>query len=199
MKLLTLAAFALAALQAVAFSPLHPSATASRSFTSVRASDDGDAAADPFESYAAGSSLAFKELSPGSGEPSADGDVLTVAYGGKLFEGRQFDSSEGWKFKMGGGNVMPGFDEGLKGAKEGSKRIVRIPPELAYGATGKRGIIPPNSDLEFTIEVKEITRGIAGDIKLFGEERLIGLIACVALMGAAPFLPPIPAIPGFGN
>lgn len=196
MKLLSVASFALVALQAVAFSPVKPSASLPRAFSPLRSTEDGAAVADPFESYAPGSSLAFKELSAGSGEPSADGDVLTVAYTGKLFEGRQFDSSKEWMFKMGSGNVMPGFDEGLKGAKAGSKRIVRIPPELAYGATGKGSIIPPNCDLEFEIEVMEITSGIAGDVKLFGEQRLIGGLACVALMGAAPFIPPLPFLGG---
>mmetsp|Transcript_16621 Transcript_16621/g.20713 ORF Transcript_16621/g.20713 Transcript_16621/m.20713 type:complete len:213 (+) Transcript_16621:67-705(+) len=144
---------------------------------------------DPFESYAPGSSLAYKETSPGTGEPSTNGDVLTVAYKGRLFSNlRQFDKGDKFIFKAGGGNVMPGFDQGLAGAKLGAKRTIRIPPELAYGARGKGNVIPPNSDLEFDVEVVGLDRGFVGEVTLFGKERAIGMVGIIAVMGAIPAL-----------
>ena len=144
---------------------------------------------DPFESYAPGSSLAYKETEAGTGEPSANGDVLTVAYKGRLFSNfRQFDRGDKFIFKAGGGNVMPGFDQGLAGAKLGAKRTIRIPPELAYGVKGKGNIIPPNSDLEFDVEVVGIDRGVMGEVALFGKERAIGMVGMVAVMGVIPAL-----------
>ena len=79
-------------------------------------------------------------------------------------------------FKLGGGQIMPGFDEGLRGAKEGSRRSIRMPPELAFGENGKGTAIPPNADLEFDVEVTKISRGFKGELELFGEARAFGLV-----------------------
>eukprot|EP00560_Eucampia_antarctica_P008448 CAMPEP_0197825308 /NCGR_PEP_ID=MMETSP1437-20131217/2405_1 /TAXON_ID=49252 ORGANISM="Eucampia antarctica, Strain CCMP1452" /NCGR_SAMPLE_ID=MMETSP1437 /ASSEMBLY_ACC=CAM_ASM_001096 /LENGTH=206 /DNA_ID=CAMNT_0043425243 /DNA_START=67 /DNA_END=687 /DNA_ORIENTATION=+ len=151
-----------------------------------------EADADPFDAYAPGSSLVYKELTPGSGDPCKKGDVLTVSYTGRLLRGagkNMIDSNEAWTFKHQGGNVMPGFDEGLKGAKAGSKRIIKIPPAKAYGSSGRGNMIPPNSDLEFEIEVTEIFSGIRGEIRLFGDDRAIRLVAIVALLAIIPKIP----------
>lgn len=188
---------------AVLLSAATPCASAfSASSTNVRASKnlflssstDDAAPVDPFESYSPGSSLVYKEIASGEGEPCEDGDVLTVEYKGKLFgsSGKQFDQSDNWIFRKAEGNCMPGFDQGLDGAKVNSKRIVRIPPELAYGSSGKGSVIPPNSDLEFEIEVKDIAKGLAGSAKMIGEERILGGLGMIAIMGIIPMLPPIP-------
>lgn len=149
-------------------------------------------AADPFDSYRAGSDqLAIKEVSPGQGEGAADGDVLTVSFQGNVWSsGYQFEKADNFIFKMGGGRCMPGLNEGLKGAKQGSKRILRIPPSLGFGATGAgAGRIPPNSDLEMEVEVLKITRGdLAGQLALFGEGRFLGMLFFLALMAGGPFL-----------
>jgi FKBP-type peptidyl-prolyl cis-trans isomerase len=87
------------------------------------------------------------------------GDVVTVSYVGTLFSNRkEFDKGPSLTFKIGGGSVMPGFEKGMMGIKEGGKRIIRIPPQLAYGETGVRAKIPPNSDLEMEVEVAKIAR-----------------------------------------
>lgn len=186
MKFLSLSVLALSALQVAAFAPPLPA----RTFSSSAIRAEAEAEADPFESYAPGSALAFKELSAGTGEPSVEGDVLECAYSGRLLgKEEEFNSSEEFFFKVGGGNVMPGFDKGLQGAKAGSKRILKIPPKLAYGASGKQNVIPPNADLEFTIEVKSITQGFMGDVKIFGETRAYGLIACTLFLALSPMLP----------
>ena len=160
----------------------------------LSSSTDDSASDDPFESYSPGSSLVYKELTSGEGEPCEDGDVLTVAYKGKIFgpSGKQFDQSDKWIFRKAEGNCMPGFDKGLDGAKVNSKRIVRIPPELAYGSSGRGNVIPPDSDLEFEIEVNDIAKGLAGSAKMFGEERILGGLGMLAIMGIIPMLPPIP-------
>ena len=192
-SLLLIAALLCAAPCASAFSASSTNVRVSTNlFLSSSAADS--APDDPFESYSPGSSLVYKELASGEGEPCEDGDVLTVAYKGKLFgsSGKQFDQTDKWLFRKAEGNCMPGFDQGLDGAKVNSKRIVRIPPELAYGSSGKGSVIPPNSDLEFEIEVKDIAKGLAGSAKMFGEERILGGLGMLAIMGIIPMLPPIP-------
>ena len=192
-SLLLIAALLSAAPCASAFSASSTNVRASKNLF-LSSSTDDSAPVDPFESYSPGSSLVYKEIAPGVGEPCEDGDVLTVEYKGKLFgsSGKQFDQSDNWIFRKAEGNCMPGFDQGLDGAKVNSKRIVRIPPELAYGSSGKGSVIPPNSDLEFEIEVKDIAKGLAGSAKMIGEERILGGLGMLAIMGIIPMLPPIP-------
>ena len=83
------------------------------------------------------------------------GDVVWVHYTGRLTTGEQFDSSVGkkpFKFTLGAGEVIKGWDEGVVGMKVGEKRNLVIPPDLAYGAAG-RPSIPPNSTLIFDVEL----------------------------------------------
>ena len=145
---------------------------------------------DPFDAYVTGATeVAFRETCNGAGEPSNEGDVLCVAYKGRLFNtGVQFHETELFKFKIGGENVMPGFTQGMIGAKEGSKRTIRVPAALAYGSKGKRGKIPPNSDLEFDVEITKVSRGVMGELELFGVSRAIGTAACVAVMAFTPMV-----------
>ena len=145
---------------------------------------------DAFGQYKPGSGLAWKDTQEGSGDVVEEGDVLTVSYTGYLFSSRQeFGKTEGLTFKLGGGTVMPGFDQGVRGIKEGGKRIIRVPPELAYkdkGAGG--GKIPPNSDLEIDVEVTKVYRGAFGTVALIGQNRLIGFAILLALSIVAPML-----------
>ena len=193
-SLLLIAALLSAAPCASAFSASSTNARVSKNLCLSSTAAADSTPDDPFESYSPGSSLVYKELASGEGEPCEDGDVLTVEYKGKLFgsSGKQFDQSDNWIFRKAEGNCMPGFDQGLDGAKVNSKRIVRIPPELAYGSSGKGSVIPPNSDLEFEIEVKDIAKGLAGSAKMIGEERILGGLGMLAIMGIIPMLPPIP-------
>jgi peptidylprolyl isomerase len=88
------------------------------------------------------------------------GDIVWVHYTGKLANGTQFDSSVGskpFKFTLGRGEVIKGWDEGVAGMKVGEKRTLVIPPDLGYGSQDK-GTIPPNSTLHFDVEMIGIAR-----------------------------------------
>jgi FKBP-type peptidyl-prolyl cis-trans isomerase len=91
----------------------------------------------------------------GTGAEAKLGDVLTVNYTGRLQDGTVFDTSVGERpiqFVLGAGQVIPGWDQGLLGMKVGSKRLLVVPADLAYGASGY-GPIPPNATLIFEIEL----------------------------------------------
>ena len=89
------------------------------------------------------------------------GDTVSVQYTGKLTDGTKFDSTadhggQPFSFKVGAGQVIQGWDQGLLGAKAGEKRTLTIPPDLGYGAAGAGAVIPPNATLIFDIEVVSI-------------------------------------------
>ncbi|MDB5323059.1 MAG: hypothetical protein JWN40_4690 [Phycisphaerales bacterium] len=88
------------------------------------------------------------------------GDIVWMHYTGKLSTGEQFDSSVGqkpFKFTLGKGEVIKGWDEGIVGMKVGEKRNLVIPGDLAYGPSG-RDKIPPNATLVFDIEMVGFAR-----------------------------------------
>jgi len=91
------------------------------------------------------------------------GDTITVHYNGTFENGTKFDSSydrgQPFSFVLGAGMVIKGWDQGLIGAKEGEKKRLVLPPELAYGAAGQ-GPIPPNSTLIFEVEVLDIEKPV---------------------------------------
>jgi len=95
----------------------------------------------------------------GTGATAAAGMTVTVNYTGTLTDGTVFDSSVGkqpFVFILGTGQVIPGWDKGLLGMKVGGKRILTIPPELAYGAQGAGSTIPPNATLVFDVELLDV-------------------------------------------
>lgn len=152
---------------------------------------DGVVAEDPFDTYKPGSQLAWKDTAVGTGEPVEEGDVLTVAYTGYLWRnGKEFGANKALTFKLGGGSVMPGFDAGVRGIREGGRRKIRVPPELAYQDKGAgNGKIPPNSDLEFDVEVTKVARGpIAGTLAMVGQNRLILFVILLGLSIVVPML-----------
>lgn len=105
------------------------------------------------------SGLVIEDLECGEGEEAVRGDTVVVHYRGTFENGEVFDSSyrsgEPFPLKIGVGMVIPGWEEGLVGMREGGRRKLTIPPELAYGETGQ-GPIPPNATLVFEIELLEI-------------------------------------------
>jgi peptidylprolyl isomerase len=99
----------------------------------------------------------------GTGTEAKSGDKVSVEYVGKLFSnGKQFDTSWGrspFEFTLGQGGVIKGWDQGVPGMKVGGRRVLVIPADLAYGATGSGSTIPPNSTLTFVIDLKKVTPG----------------------------------------
>lgn len=99
-------------------------------------------------------------LVPGSGPEARPGDVLLVHYVGTFTDGKEFDSSrrpnrQPFRFTLGKGTVIKGWEQGLLGMQVGEKRQLVIPPELAYGAKARPGI-PENSTLLFDVEMLAI-------------------------------------------
>ncbi len=103
------------------------------------------------------SGLKYYDLKKGDGALAKAGDTVRVHYTGWLTDGKKFDSSldrgEPIAFKLGQGMVIKGWDEGVAGMKVGQKRQLQIPAKLGYGERGAGGIIPPNADLVFDVEL----------------------------------------------
>lgn len=99
------------------------------------------------------------DLVVGKGEEAFSGSYVTVHYVGKLTNGTKFDSSRDrnrpFEFNLGAGEVVKGWDKGIKGMRVGGKRKLIIPPELGYGSK-KVGNIPPDSTLIFEVELLKI-------------------------------------------
>jgi FKBP-type peptidyl-prolyl cis-trans isomerase len=106
------------------------------------------------------SGLYVQDVREGSGQPAQPGDRVAVHYTGWLPDGREFDSSrprgEPFVFGLGQGEVIRGWDEGVAGMRPNGQRRLVIPPDLAYGASGAGGVIPPNATLVFDVELLEI-------------------------------------------
>jgi FKBP-type peptidyl-prolyl cis-trans isomerase FkpA len=103
------------------------------------------------------SGLKYTDVTVGSGAEATSGKMVDVHYTGWLLDGKKFDSSKDrgqpFNFKLGGGQVIKGWDEGVAGMKVGGTRTLMIPPELGYGARGAPGAIPPNATLKFEVEL----------------------------------------------
>jgi len=106
------------------------------------------------------SGLKYEDLEEGTGTEAAAGNKVTVHYTGWLEDGTKFDSShdrsDPFRFSLGAGMVIKGWDEGVAGMKIGGKRKLTIPSNLGYGANGAGGVIPPNATLIFDVELLEV-------------------------------------------
>lgn len=116
---------------------------------------------------AAAPAVAFQKIDTvtGTGKEAVAGVTAVVHYTGWLYDpkaeaqhGAQFDSSQGrepFSFEVGGGQVIPGWDEGVQGMKVGGKRTLIVPADKGYGASGV-GPIPPNATLIFDVELLDV-------------------------------------------
>jgi len=105
--------------------------------------------------------LKYLTLTPGTGEKVLQKSLVWVNYVGRLTNGKVFDKSPKgvpFSFRIGGGEVIKGWDAGVNGMKVGEKRKLVIPPAMAYGARGAPPEIPPNATLEFDVEVVKVGR-----------------------------------------
>jgi FKBP-type peptidyl-prolyl cis-trans isomerase FkpA len=107
------------------------------------------------------------DVTPGTGAEARPGMTVRVHYTGWLYDpaaadhkGRKFDSSKDsnspFEFRLGGGEVIDGWDQGVAGMKVGGTRLLTIPPALGYGARGAGGVIPPNATLLFEVELLDV-------------------------------------------
>ncbi|MGM3306509.1 FKBP-type peptidyl-prolyl cis-trans isomerase [Anabaena sp. WFMT] len=106
------------------------------------------------------SGLKYVELAQGSGATPEKGKTVVVHYTGTLEDGTKFDSSrdrgQPFSFKIGVGQVIQGWDEGLSTMKVGDRRKLIIPSELGYGSRGAGNVIPPHATLIFDVELLDI-------------------------------------------
>jgi FKBP-type peptidyl-prolyl cis-trans isomerase len=104
--------------------------------------------------------MKIEKITSGKGPTPKRGETVTVHYTGWLTNGVKFDSSvdrgEPFEFVLGTGQVITGWDQGVAGMQTGDKVRLTIPPELAYGASGYPGAIPPNATLIFEVELLSI-------------------------------------------
>ena len=110
------------------------------------------------------SGLQYDDTLAGTGATAAAGQRVSVHYTGWLHQpdapggrGAKFDSSKDrgdpFRFQLGAGQVIGGWDEGVQGMQVGGTRVLLIPPELGYGARGAGGVIPPNATLVFEVDL----------------------------------------------
>ena len=113
------------------------------------------------------SGLQYEDTTVGSGATAQAGQQVSVHYTGWLYDpqtkdgrGRKFDSSKDrgdpFRFELGGGMVIQGWDEGVQGMQVGGTRMLQIPAELGYGARGAGGVIPPNATLLFEVDLLSV-------------------------------------------
>lgn len=104
--------------------------------------------------------LIIEVVEAGNGEVAKRGDRVSLDYTGTLEDGTVFDSSiprgEKFVFKLGGGQVIAGWEQGILGMKVGETRKLTIPHDLAYGEEGYPGVIPPSATLIFTVKLAAI-------------------------------------------
>lgn len=106
--------------------------------------------------------LVTEDLVVGDGEQATPGDVLSVQYVGvRWSDGGEFDASwergQPLEFELGAGRVIAGWEQGVEGMRVGGRRVITIPPELAYGEWGAGGVIGPDETLVFVVDLVGVT------------------------------------------
>jgi peptidylprolyl isomerase len=107
------------------------------------------------------STLEVSDIVVGEGEVACPGDTVLMQYVGVTYaDGQQFDASwdrgEPFPFRLGAGQVIAGWDEGIVGMREGGRRQLVIPPDLGYGDRGAGADIPPGATLVFVVDLLEV-------------------------------------------
>ncbi len=147
---------------ALSLAALTSACTDTTSTTNTMQSAETKAA--PAKPTASITSLTSTDVKVGDGAEAKTGQTVSVHYTGWLYDpkaanqqGEQFDSSRtrgtAFKFPLGAGKVIKGWDQGVAGMKVGGQRTLIIPPEMAYGARGAGGVIPANATLVFDVEL----------------------------------------------
>ncbi len=134
--------------------------------------------------------LEIEDQIVGDGEEAVAGQTVEVHYTGWLTDGTKFDSShdrdQTFSFKLGGGQVIAGWDQGVAGMKIGGTRKLTIPSDLGYGERGAGGVIPPNATLVFKVELMGLSQVFPtlSGIKYEGRG---GFVALAFLLGFGVF------------
>lgn len=107
------------------------------------------------------SGLKYEDTVVGAGKEAVAGKTVEVHYTGTLADGTKFDSSKdrlkSFSFRLGAGQVIKGWDEGVAGMKVGGSRTLVIPYQLAYGERGYPGAIPPKAELTFVVDLLNVS------------------------------------------
>ena len=107
------------------------------------------------------SELVTEDIVEGKGKTAKAGDTVSMQYVGNAWStGGEFDASwnsgQPLEFPLGAGRVIPGWDQGIAGMKEGGRRLLVIPPDLAYGAQGAPPVIGPDETLVFVVDLEKV-------------------------------------------
>jgi peptidylprolyl isomerase len=106
--------------------------------------------------------LVIKDIKKGTGTEAKAGSTVSVQYVGALWDDssvfdNSWDRGEPFSFPLGAGQVIPGWDQGVEGMKEGGRRVLTIPPDLGYGDQGAGGTIPPGATLVFVVDLEKVS------------------------------------------
>jgi FKBP-type peptidyl-prolyl cis-trans isomerase FkpA len=166
MKITITLSLALLLVAALAFAQTSGKSTSTKSTTS-KGSSKGTASTTAVPGYKTPkggakmtpSDVEYWDMKVGTGAEATKGKLVTVNYTGWLTTGKKFDSSVGaapFQFRLGQGDVIKGWDEGVAGMKVGGSRKLKIPPSAGYGSQGAGGVIPPNATLIFDVELLKV-------------------------------------------